>query len=107
MPVYVTLYKFTEQGVRNIKDSPKRVEKIKEEFKKAGANIKEFYALMGQYDTMIIAEAPNEEVITKLNLMIDAAGNVTSQTMRAFSENDWKKMVQEAAQWTSELAKAA
>ncbi len=107
MPVYVSLYKFTEQGVRNIKDSPKRVEKIKEEFKKAGANIKEFYALMGQYDTMIIAEAPNEEVITKLNLMIDAAGNVTSQTMRAFSENDWKKMVQEAAQWTSELAKAA
>ncbi len=107
MPVYVTLYKFTEQGVRNIKDSPKRVEKIKEEFKKAGANIKEFYALMGQYDTMIIAEAPNEEIITKLNLMVDAAGNVTSQTMRAFSENDWKKMVQEAAQWTSELAKAA
>ncbi len=107
MPVYVTLYKFTEQGIRNMKDSPKRVEKLKEEFKKAGANIKEFYALMGQYDTMIIAEAPNEEVITKLNLMIDATGNVTSQTMRAFSENDWKKMVQEAAQWTSELAKAA
>ncbi len=107
MPIYVTLYKFTEQGVRNIKDSPKRVEKIREEFKKAGANIKEFYALMGQYDTMIIAEAPNEEVITKLNLMVDAAGNVTSQTMRAFSENDWKKMVMEAAQWTSELAKAA
>ncbi|MGC2424745.1 MAG: GYD domain-containing protein [Nitrospirota bacterium] len=107
MPVYVTLYKFTEQGVRNIKGSPKRVEKIKEEFKKAGAQVKEFYALMGQFDTMIIAEAPNEEVITKLNLMIDATGNVTSQTMRAFSENDWKRMVQEAAQLTAELAKAA
>jgi uncharacterized protein with GYD domain len=107
MPVYVTLYKFTEQGVRNLKDSPRRVEKIKEEFKRAGAQVKEFYALMGQFDTMIIAEAPNEEVITKLNLMIDAAGNVTSQTMRAFSENDWKKMVQEAAQLSAELAKAA
>jgi uncharacterized protein with GYD domain len=107
MPVYVTLYKFTEQGVRNLKDSPRRVEKIKEEFKRAGAQVKEFSALMGQFDTMIIAEAPNEEVITKLNLMIDAAGNVTSQTMRAFSENDWKKMVQEAAQLSAELAKAA
>ena len=107
MPVYVTLYKFTEQGVRNIKGSPKRVEKIKEEFKKAGAQVKEFYALMGQFDTMIIAEAPNEEVITRLNLMIDGTGNVTSQTMRAFGEHDWKKMVQEAAPLSAELAKAA
>ncbi|MHB8173802.1 MAG: GYD domain-containing protein [Nitrospirota bacterium] len=107
MPVYVTLYKFTEQGVRNLKDHPRRVERIREEFKKAGAQIKEFYAIMGQFDTMIIAEAPNEEVITKLNLMIDATGNVKSQTMRAFSENEWKKMVQEAALLTSEIAKAA
>ena len=107
MPVYVTLYKFTEQGVRNIKGSPKRVEKIKEEFKKAGAQVKEFYALMGQFDTMIIAEAPNKEVIARLNLMIDGTGNVTSQTMRAFNEQDWKKMVQEAVPLSAELAKAA
>jgi len=95
MAVYVTLYRFTELGVKNIQDSPKRIEKLRDEFKKAGAEIKQFYALMGQYDTMIVAEAPNEEVIARLNLMIDATGNVTSQTMRAFNEQEWKKMIQE------------
>lgn len=107
MNTYVTLYRFTEQGVRNIKDSPGRVERIHQMFKDAGADIKQFYALMGQYDTMIVAEAPNDEVIAKLNLMIDATGNVTSQTLRAFDEKEWKKMVLEVTQMAKEIAKAA
>jgi uncharacterized protein with GYD domain len=107
MNTYVTLYRFTEQGVRNIQDSPKRIERIRQQFKEAGAEVKEFYALMGQYDTMIVAEAPNDEVMAKLNLMVDSSGNVTSQTLRAFDEKQWKKMVMEATQMAKESAKAA
>ncbi len=107
MNTYVTLYRFTEQGVRTIKDAPKRVEMLHEQFKAAGAEIKQFYGLMGQYDTMIIAEAPNDEVMIKLNLMIDAMGNVTSQTLRAFSETEFKKVVAESTQLAQKVAKAA
>ena len=103
MNTYVTLYRFTEQGVQNIQGLPKRMEKIREQFKAAGAEVKQFYALMGQYDTMIVAEAPNEEVIMKLNMMIDSMGNVTSQTMRAFNEAEFKKMLMDMPQ----MAKAA
>jgi len=95
MNTYVTLYRFTEQGVRNIQDSPKQMEKVRQTFKENGCEIKQFFALMGQYDTMIVAEAPSDEAILRLNLMIDSMGNVSSQTMRAFNEAEYKKMVQE------------
>lgn len=104
MSTYVTLYRLTEKGVQNIHDSPKRIETLRKMFKESGAEIKEFYALMGQYDIVVVAEAPNDEVILKLNLAVDAMGNVTSQTMRAFSEAEWRKMV---AQIPVSLAKAA
>ncbi|MGA2192195.1 MAG: GYD domain-containing protein [Nitrospirota bacterium] len=107
MAIYVTLYKFTEQGVRNLPESPKRIEVIRNIFKKHGAEVKQFYALMGQFDTMIVAEAPNDEVITRLNLMVDSMGNVTSQTMRAFSESEFKNMIQQAQQISQEMQKAA
>ena len=94
MATYVTLYRFTEQGARNIQDSPKRVDRIRQMFKEHGCEIREFYALMGQFDTMIVATAPNDEAILRLNLAIDAMGNVTSQTMRAFDEKEFRAMVQ-------------
>ena len=95
MATFVTLYRFTEQGIRELKESPKRIEAIKKAYKEAGAEVKQFYALMGQYDTMVVAEAPSEEVIMKLNVWVDSMGYVTSQTMRAFNEAEWKKMCEE------------
>ncbi len=95
MATFVTLYRFTENGARELKESPRRIEDIKKAFKEAGVEVKQFYALMGQYDTMIVAEAPSEEVMMKLNVWVDSMGYVTSQTMRAFNEAEWKKMCEE------------
>ncbi len=95
MATFVTLYRFTENGARELKESPRRIEAIKKAYKEAGTEVKQFYALMGQYDTMIVAEAPSEEVMMKLNVWVDSMGYVSSQTMRAFNEAEWKKMCEE------------
>ena len=93
MPTYVTLYKFTAHGLKTVKDSPARVQEVREAFQAAGAKLVSFYALMGQYDTMIIAEAPSDEVIAKLNLLVGSWGNVSSRTMRAFTEDEWRSLL--------------
>ncbi len=104
MNTYVTLYRFTEQGVRTIKDAPKRIEKIRQIFKENGAEVKQFFALMGQYDTMIIAEAKDDDLMAKLNILVDSMGNVTSQTMRAFNEAEFKKLIEEVQPLLSKAA---
>src|SRR5262245_4378259 len=93
MATYMILFRFTEKGIQNIKDSPQRVEAVKKTFKAVGAEVKAFYALLGQYDTMIIAEAPNDETIAKLDLALCALGNARCETHRAFNEEEFRKIV--------------
>jgi len=103
MPHYVSLYKFTEQGAKNMQESPKRMERIKEMFKSAGAEVKSMYAVLGEYDSVMIAEAPNDETMAKLNLMVASEGNVHCETLRAFNEQEFKQLLMGMA----ELKKAA
>lgn len=93
MATYVMLFRFTEKGVQNIKDSPTRVEQAKELFRSLGAQVKEFYALMGQYDTIFIVEAPDDETIVKAALAVGSMGNVRTETLRAFTEDEFREMV--------------
>ncbi len=93
MATYVTLLRFTQQGIENIKESPARVETARKSFEQLGARVKDFYCLMGQYDAVLIAEAPDDETITKIQLALGSLGNVRSETLRAFTEDEYRRIV--------------
>jgi uncharacterized protein with GYD domain len=94
MPTYISLLRYTEQGIKNIKESPSRLELVRKAFQQVGAELKDFYLVNGQYDAICISEAPDEETIAKLMLKIGAAGNVRTETVRAFKEDEYRKIVQ-------------
>ena len=93
MAMYVVLANFTEQGVKNIKDTSKRAGAFKELAKSSGATVKELYWTLGQYDIVATVEAPDDIVITALGLTLAKAGNVRTQTLRAFSEADMSNIL--------------
>jgi uncharacterized protein with GYD domain len=93
MVTYVVLAKFTEQGVRNVKDSPKRADAFKEMAKTFGVTVKEIVWTQGRYDIVTLVEAPDESATMSLNLSLAALGNVRTETMRAFSAAEMTKIV--------------
>jgi uncharacterized protein with GYD domain len=88
MATYIVLCNWTDQGIRNVKETTKRADALREAAKKAGANVKEFYWMLGRYDCMAILEAPNDETVTALGLSIGMLGNVRTETLRAFSADE-------------------
>lgn len=93
MESFLILFRFTNQGRTHIKDSPNRVKQAKELFSEHGANVKEFYMLMGEYDTMFVAEAPDADTMAKACLALNSLGNVQTETLRAFTENEYQKLI--------------
>jgi uncharacterized protein with GYD domain len=93
MATYITLLKYTQKGIENIKDSANRLDSAKEAFKGMGADIKEFYLTMGQYDAIVIIEAPNDETVAKLALSTGSKGAVKTETFRAFPEDEYRKVI--------------
>jgi len=88
MGTYIALSSFTDQGIRDVKNSTKRAEAVKEAAKKFGASMTQLYWTLGQYDLVSVIEAPNDESATAFALAIGAAGNVRTQTLRAFSKDE-------------------
>ena len=86
MATYVMLAHFTEQGIKNVKDSPKRADAFRQSAKKHGATVKEIFWTLGQYDLVAILDAPDDVTVTALGLSLGTLGNVRTQTLRAFSE---------------------
>jgi uncharacterized protein with GYD domain len=93
MPTYIVLANFTEQGIRNVKDSPQRADAFKDMAKKAGATVKDVFWTLGQYDAIAIVEAPDDAAATALALSVAKLGNVHTQTLRAFSAADMKNIL--------------
>ena len=93
MPTYISLINYTQQGAQNIKDSPARFDAAKKAVQSMGGDIKQVFLTMGQYDLVIIAEAPDDETIGKFLLATGSLGNVRTQTMRAFTEDEFRKLV--------------
>jgi uncharacterized protein with GYD domain len=85
MATYIVLTNFTDQGVRTAKDTAKRADGVKELAGKFGVTAKEFFWTLGSYDVVAIFEAPDDAAMTALGLAIGAAGNVRTQTLRAFT----------------------
>ena len=94
MPIYVTLSNFTEQGMKNIKDTAKRAEAFKKAAKEAGITIKELLWTQGQYDIVAVLEAPDEIAASALALSVGKLGNITGQTLRAFTATEMEKILQ-------------
>jgi uncharacterized protein with GYD domain len=88
MATYIVLSNFTDQGIRSVKDTTKRADAVRELAKKFGVTAKEFYWTMGAYDVVVIFDAPDDAAMTALGMAIGSAGNVRTQTMRAFSKDE-------------------
>ena len=93
MPIYVTLYNFTDQGVRMVKDSPARVDAATKAIESLGGKLVGVYYVMGEYDLIAIAEAPNDDVAMTFALMLGVAGNVRSTTLKAFTKEQFAGFV--------------
>ncbi|WGD53039.1 GYD domain-containing protein [Bradyrhizobium sp. CB1650] len=93
MVTYVVLGNFTDQGVRNVKDSPKRADAFKEMAKTFGVTVREIVWTQGRYDVVTVLEAPDEAAAMSLSLSLSALGNVRTETLRAFSAADMTSIV--------------
>ena len=93
MATYILLARFTQQGIQHIKESPNRLDAGKQAFRSMGAEIKEFYLVSGQYDIVAIFEAPDDETMAKVVLALGTRGNVQTETLRAFTEDEYVKLV--------------
>ena len=93
MPLYVSLFKFTDQGRKTIKDSPKRVRAAIAQLQKAGGKFLGIYYTTGRYDLVAIAEAPNDEVALALGLGTASQGNVVSELLHAYTVDEIEKIV--------------
>lgn len=88
MATYIALSTFTDQGIRTVKDSTKRADAVKEAGKKFGASMTQTYWTLGQYDIVSIIEAPDDASATAFALSIGGAGNVRTQTLKAFTREE-------------------
>jgi uncharacterized protein with GYD domain len=93
MATYITLVRYTEQGIRDIKESPPRLEAAKNAFRAMGAELKQFYLVTGQYDMVALVEAPDDETMAKLALSLGSKGNVRTETLRAFTEDEYRNII--------------
>jgi len=93
MPTYIALLNWTGQGVASIKDSPGRLDAGRKAFKKAGVKIKDTYLTMGRHDLVCVIEAPDDETYAKAILGLASQGNVSTETLKAFSEPDYRKII--------------
>jgi uncharacterized protein with GYD domain len=92
MSTFISLVSFTDQGIRNVKESPKRAEAVKAMAKKLGVTVKEVYWTLGHYDLVVVMEG-DDEAVTSTLLKIGSLGNVRSETLRAFSAAEVARIV--------------
>jgi uncharacterized protein with GYD domain len=93
MATYISLINFTEQGIGDIKNAPKRTSAAKKLAASMRGKVKAIYLTMGGYDIVAISEFPNGEAAAKFALTLGAQGNVRTTTLTAFSEAEYRKIV--------------
>ena len=93
MPTYVVLYKFTDQGLKDVKGTLKRARETRADNEKRGFKTIGIYWTQGQYDLVAVVEAPDENSMLKGLFSVAGAGNVRTETLRAFTEGEMEKVV--------------
>ena len=93
MPTYVTLFKWTDQGRSKTGDLPDRAAEVEKKLEAAGVKVIGNYTTMGQYDQVSVVEAPDDETVAKFLMMIAGRGNAISETMRAWTMDEIRKVL--------------
>lgn len=93
MPSYLSLINWTDQGVRAIKDSAKRLDAAKEATRAAGGRMIFVYMTMGEYDLAVLTEFPDDQAATRFLLTLGALGNVRTKTLKAFTEEEYRAII--------------
>jgi uncharacterized protein with GYD domain len=93
--LFVCMINWTEQGIRAVKNSPKRSKAAKELAKKLGVEIKDLYLTSGDSDLLIILEAANGDSVAKFAMAVGSEGNVRTRTFRAWTEAEYQKLIAE------------
>ncbi len=93
MPTYITLMKLTDQGIKNIKDAPQRVEEGIKAMEAMGGKLIGFWTVMGEYDYIAVAEGPSDEMAMTFNLGLGVGGNVRTTTLKAFTREEFAEIV--------------
>lgn len=93
MPTYVLLTTFTQQGIEAVADSPERTDHAKALVESVGGTWRDFFVTMGRYDGVVIAEFPDDETAARAVLALASSGNVTTETLRAFSLEEFRDIV--------------
>ena len=95
MPTFMLSLNWTDQGIRAVKESPRRAQAARELAQKVGAEIKQVYLTSGDSDLIIFIEAPNGDNIAKFALALSSQGNVRTRTVRAWTQEEYMKMIAE------------
>jgi uncharacterized protein with GYD domain len=93
MPYFISLGTWTEQGIKNVKDSPKRVEAAKAAIAGFGGKLVSFYYTVGKFDFIFVTEFPSDELATQFLMSLGKLGNARTSTLRAFSESEGFKLI--------------
>ena len=93
MATYILLANFTEHGMRSVKETTRRADAFKALAKSIGVSVKDIYWTLGRYDIVTTIDAPDDATVTALGLSLGKAGNVHTETMRAFSQADMTKIL--------------
>ncbi|MXN63433.1 GYD domain-containing protein [Stappia sp. GBMRC 2046] len=93
MTIYIVFVSWTDQGIKNVKDSPGRLDAAKKMLSDMGGNFREFYLTMGEFDMMAICEAPDDAVIARMVLMLGQTGNIRTRTVKAFPESAYREII--------------
>ena len=93
MPTYIALLKWTQQGIQKVNGSPKRLDAGRQAFKKLGVDLGDVYMTMGRYDLVCVLNAPDDETLAKAMLTLAKDGNVSTETLKAFNEDQYRKIV--------------
>ena len=97
MATYLLLGNFTDQGIKDVKETTKRADAFREMSAKVGVTVKELFWCLGQYDILAILEAPDEDTLTALTLSVGSLGNIRSQTLRAFTSKEMGRILAKMA----------
>lgn len=93
MPTYISLVNWTDQGIRNVKEAPQRVDDFKKAVEAAGGKVNGFYVTMGRYDLVVVVDLPSDETAVAIVLGTGSKGNVRTETMKAFTGDEFVKVV--------------
>jgi uncharacterized protein with GYD domain len=93
MATYIAMLKWTQQGIKNVSESPTRLDAVRAALKKDGVNLKEMYMVTGRHDMIIVLDAPNDVALAKAMLKAASQGNVTTETCRAFTEDEYRAII--------------